>query len=155
MLGRDLENLIQRARKFKKQFDDSFVSVEHLLLGFLEDNRFGKQLYKEFKVSEKTLRDAIQSIRGRQRVVDQGINFLFLCLYIYVLLYILWLVLVLSGKLLFMCGGFVSLCMMYFCLLICWYFFFNKNIITSKILSSLSPQFLKANMKYWKNTGKI
>ncbi|KAL8546031.1 hypothetical protein ACS0TY_005949 [Phlomoides rotata] len=71
MLGRDLENLVQRARKYKKEFDDSFVSVEHLILGFAEDNRFGKQLYKDFKISEKALRDAIQSVRGRQRVIDQ------------------------------------------------------------------------------------
>lgn len=77
MLGRDMENLIQRARKYKKEFEDSYVSVEHLLLGFAEDNRFGKQLYKDFKISEKTLRDAIQSVRGRQRVIDQGINFPF------------------------------------------------------------------------------
>lgn len=72
MLGRDLEGLIQRAREYMKEFGDSFVSVEHLVLGFAEDNRFGKQLFKDFQLSLKTLKDAIQSIRGRQTVIDQG-----------------------------------------------------------------------------------
>lgn len=72
MLGRDLEALIHRAREFKKQYGDSFVSVEHLVLGFVQDKRFGKQLFKEFEISERCLQDAIQAIRGPQNVVDQG-----------------------------------------------------------------------------------
>ncbi|KAJ8437817.1 hypothetical protein Cgig2_013433 [Carnegiea gigantea] len=71
MLGRDLEALIQRAREFKKEYGDSFVSVEHLVLAFAEDKRFGKQLFNEFRLSEKTLRSAIQAVRGRQSVIDQ------------------------------------------------------------------------------------
>lgn len=72
MLGRDLEALIQRAREFKKEYNDSFVSVEHLVLGFAQDKRFGKQLFIDFQITQKTLKDAIQSIRGRQNVIDQG-----------------------------------------------------------------------------------
>ncbi|KAL3640187.1 Chaperone protein ClpB3, chloroplastic [Castilleja foliolosa] len=72
MLGRDLEGLIQRARGYKKEFGDSFVSVEHLVLGFVDDARFGKQLFKDYKISRKTVKDAIQAIRGRQTVIDQG-----------------------------------------------------------------------------------
>lgn len=81
MLGRELEGLIQRAREYKKEFGDSFVSVEHLVLGFAQDNRFGKQLFKEFQLSLKSVKDATQSIRGRQTVTDQGNNYLlWLCL---------------------------------------------------------------------------
>lgn len=72
MLGRDLEGLMQRARDYKKEYGDSFVSVEHLVLGFVQDNRFGKQLFKDFQISLKTLKSAIESIRGRQTVIDQG-----------------------------------------------------------------------------------
>ncbi|KAL4184373.1 hypothetical protein AMTRI_Chr10g225320 [Amborella trichopoda] len=71
MLGRDLEALIQRSRDYKKEYGDSFVSVEHLVLAFALDQRFGKQLYKEFQIFLKTLTSAIQSIRGRQTVIDQ------------------------------------------------------------------------------------
>ncbi|TVU46519.1 hypothetical protein EJB05_06060, partial [Eragrostis curvula] len=63
MLGRDLEALIQRARDFKK--------IEHLVLGFAEDKRFGKQLFKDFQINVKALKSAIESIRGKQNVVDQ------------------------------------------------------------------------------------
>ncbi|KAJ6290378.1 hypothetical protein OIU78_026162 [Salix suchowensis] len=71
MLGRDLEALIQRAREYKKEYGDSFVSVEHLVLAFTQDQRFGKQLFKDFQVSLQTLKPAIESIRGRQSVIDQ------------------------------------------------------------------------------------
>jgi ATP-dependent Clp protease ATP-binding subunit ClpB len=72
MLGRDLEALIQRARDFKKEYGDSFVSVEHLVLGFAQDRRFGKILFRDFQISEKSLKTAIESVRGRQSVIDQG-----------------------------------------------------------------------------------
>ena len=78
MLGRDLEALIQRARDYKKEYGDSFMSVEHLVLGFVQDNRFGKQLFKDFQISRKALKDAIEAIRGRQKVIDQGDNSYFL-----------------------------------------------------------------------------
>ncbi|KAK1317080.1 hypothetical protein QJS10_CPA05g01788 [Acorus calamus] len=71
MLGRDLEALIQRAREYKKEYGDSFVSVEHLVLGFAQDRRFGVQLFKDFQITLKALTSAIQSIRGNQTVIDQ------------------------------------------------------------------------------------
>ncbi|CAN1322571.1 Chaperone protein ClpB3, chloroplastic [Linum perenne] len=71
MLGRDLEGLIQRAREFKKEYKDSFVSVEHLVLAFANDQRFGRQLFKDFQISLPSLKSAVESIRGRQSVIDQ------------------------------------------------------------------------------------
>ncbi|KAK8652545.1 hypothetical protein V6N13_126576 [Hibiscus sabdariffa] len=71
MLGRDLEALIQRAREYKKEYGDSFVSVEHLVLGFTQDQRFGKQLFSDFQISNQSLKSALESIRGRQSVIDQ------------------------------------------------------------------------------------
>lgn len=67
-----MEALIQRARDHKKKFGDSFVSVEHLVLGFTQDQRFGKQLFRDFQISEPALKSAIESIRGPQSVIDQG-----------------------------------------------------------------------------------
>ena len=71
-LGRDLEALIQRARDHKKKYGDSFVSVEHLVLAFTQDQRFGKQFFRDFQISEPALKSAIESVRGRQSVIDQG-----------------------------------------------------------------------------------
>lgn len=86
MLGRDLEALIQRARDYKKEYGDSFVSVEHLVLGFTQDQRFGKQLLRDFQISQQALKSAIESIRGRQSVIDQGSAFSS-CFFIITLVY--------------------------------------------------------------------
>lgn len=72
MLGRDIETLIQRAREYKKEYGDSFVSVEHIVLSYADDRRFGRQLFKDFQISINTLKSAVQAIRGRQNVIDQG-----------------------------------------------------------------------------------
>lgn len=82
MLGRDLEALIQRAREFKKEYGDSFMSVEHLVLGFIQDQRFGKQLFRDFQISQQTLKSAIEAIRGRQSVIDQGYIIFFLSFFL-------------------------------------------------------------------------
>ncbi|CAL9191380.1 unnamed protein product [Musa hybrid cultivar] len=71
MLGRDIETLIQRAREYKKEYGDSFVSVEHIVLSYADDRRFGRQLFKDFQISINTLKSAVQAIRGRQNVIDQ------------------------------------------------------------------------------------
>ncbi|KAJ4974663.1 hypothetical protein NE237_007837 [Protea cynaroides] len=71
VFGRHLEALIQRARDYKKEYGDSHVSVEHLVLAFNQDQRFGKQLFKDFQISKQALTSAIQSIRGCQSVIDQ------------------------------------------------------------------------------------
>ena len=72
MLGRDLESLLERARKSKKELGDEFVSVEHLLLAFAGDRRFGQGLLKEQGVTEKILEKAVKEVRGAQKVTDQG-----------------------------------------------------------------------------------
>jgi len=68
----DLVALLQRAREFKKEYGDSFVSVEHFVLGFAQDRQFGKILFRDFQISQKSLKAAIDSIRGHPSVIDQG-----------------------------------------------------------------------------------
>ena len=72
ILGTNLGALLDRARKHKKEMGDDFVSVEHLVLAFHSDPRFGKQLFQKFQLNEKDLKDAIQAVRGNQRVTDQS-----------------------------------------------------------------------------------
>ncbi|KAF5175418.1 Chaperone clpb protein [Thalictrum thalictroides] len=72
ILGSHLKSLMDSARKHKKDFGDDFVSVEHLVLGFNSDKRFGQQLYKNLNLSEKELKEAIHAVRGNQRVTDQN-----------------------------------------------------------------------------------
>ncbi len=71
-LGRSLDSLLDRAEAYRKQFGDEFISVEHILLGYAKDDRFGKGLFNEFKLDEGKLKTAIDQIRGSQKVTDQN-----------------------------------------------------------------------------------
>lgn len=65
-LGRSLDSLLDRAEAERQRFGDQFISIEHLILGYCHDERFGKPLFQEFNLDEKKLRDTIQQIRGHQ-----------------------------------------------------------------------------------------
>ncbi|KAK4415422.1 Chaperone protein ClpB3, mitochondrial [Sesamum alatum] len=72
IVGSYFSSLLENARKLKKEMGDSFLSVEHLVLAFPLDKRFGQQLFKNLQLSEKALKDAVQAVRGSQRVTDQN-----------------------------------------------------------------------------------
>src|SRR4028118_640541 len=71
-LGRSLDALLDRAESYRKDYKDDFISIEHLMLAYVKDDRFGKALFQEFKLDEKKLRSAIDQIRGNQKVTDQN-----------------------------------------------------------------------------------
>ncbi len=71
-LGKNLEVLFDRAEKERKGFGDDFISIEHILLPYCKDDRFGKTLYQEMGLDEAKLRNVIQQVRGKQKVSDQS-----------------------------------------------------------------------------------
>jgi ATP-dependent Clp protease ATP-binding subunit ClpB len=71
-LGKSLDSLLDRAEKTRKEFGDDFISIEHLVLAYTQDDRFGKALYQEFGLSETKLKEIIQQVRGSQKVTDQN-----------------------------------------------------------------------------------
>lgn len=71
-LGRSLDALLDRAEAYRKEYGDDFISIEHLVLAFCKDDRFGKSLYAEFKLDESKLKTVISQIRGSQKVTDQN-----------------------------------------------------------------------------------
>ena len=71
-LGRSLDSLLDRADKYRQQFGDEYISIEHLILGFVQDDRFGKALFQEFGLNENKLKTIIEEIRGSQKVTDQN-----------------------------------------------------------------------------------
>jgi ATP-dependent Clp protease ATP-binding subunit ClpB len=70
-LGRSMDTLLDRAELARKSFSDDFISIEHLVLAFAKDDRFGKTLLQEFSLNEDKLRKIIEQIRGNQKVTDQ------------------------------------------------------------------------------------
>ncbi|WP_271253251.1 ATP-dependent chaperone ClpB [Pseudanabaena sp. Chao 1811] len=71
-LGKNLDVLLDRADKERKSFGDEFISIEHILLPYCKDDRFGKTLYQEMGLDEAKLRNIIQQVRGNQKVTDQN-----------------------------------------------------------------------------------
>jgi ATP-dependent Clp protease ATP-binding subunit ClpB len=71
-LGRSLDSLLDRAENYRKEFGDEYISIEHLLLAYAKDDRFGKGLFQEFKLDERKLKDIIKQVRGSQKVTDQN-----------------------------------------------------------------------------------
>lgn len=72
VLGRHLESLVGKSRRVKEEYGDEFVSMEHLLLSFIGDPRFGKELFKHLGIEESQLRAAVNEIRGGRTITDQN-----------------------------------------------------------------------------------
>ena len=71
-LGRSLDSLLDRAENYRKDFGDEFISIEHIVLAYAKDDRFGKTLYQEMGLTEGRLKEIIQQVRGSQKVTDQN-----------------------------------------------------------------------------------
>ncbi|NJR16378.1 MAG: ATP-dependent chaperone ClpB [Calothrix sp. CSU_2_0] len=71
-LGRGLDTLLDRADEARDRRADSFISIEHILLGFAEDERVGRRLLKGMDVDTAKLEVAIKTVRGSQKVTDQN-----------------------------------------------------------------------------------
>lgn len=71
-LSSDANTALQKAQGYLKEFNDEFVSVEHLLLGMLATSDKTSSLLKAQGVTEKDLKTAIKELRGNSRVTDQN-----------------------------------------------------------------------------------
>jgi ATP-dependent Clp protease ATP-binding subunit ClpB len=71
-LGRHLDVLLDRAAEIKVKMQDTYISVEHLILAFADDERIGRRIIKGFNTDSAKLEAQIKSIRGSQKVTDQN-----------------------------------------------------------------------------------
>ncbi|MDJ0515759.1 MAG: ATP-dependent chaperone ClpB [Trichodesmium sp. MO_231.B1] len=71
-LGRSLDTLLDNAEKYRQEYTDEYISIEHLILAYLKDDRFGKNLYKEFQLDEAKLKETISQVRGNNKVTDKN-----------------------------------------------------------------------------------
>lgn len=70
-LGRNLDMMLDRADAARDTSQDAYISIEHLLLGFAEDERIGRRLLKGFNLNTSKLEAAIKAVIGSQKVTDQ------------------------------------------------------------------------------------
>ncbi|MGB0390037.1 MAG: ATP-dependent chaperone ClpB [Salibacteraceae bacterium] len=71
-LSQDASRVIQKANSFLKDFDDEYVSLEHLLLGILAVKSTSAQLMKDNGIDEKSLKAGIKELRNGERVTSQS-----------------------------------------------------------------------------------
>ncbi|MBE9169985.1 ATP-dependent chaperone ClpB [Pleurocapsales cyanobacterium LEGE 06147] len=71
-LGRGLDEMLDRSESCRASWQDKFISVEHLLMGFAEDNRIGRRTLRSFNLDPQDIEKVIKSIRGTQKVTQQN-----------------------------------------------------------------------------------
>ncbi len=71
-LSPDAEALLGRAAKEARALKDEYISTEHLLLGLLEDRGPVGELLRKRGLTRDRLLQALQQLRGSQRVTDDN-----------------------------------------------------------------------------------
>ena len=72
-ISADVAATFASAEEQARQMKDEFVSVEHLLLGLLETSRGGvKELLDTYRITKERALQALQSVRGNQRVTSDS-----------------------------------------------------------------------------------
>ena len=71
-LGKGLNTVFDQANALKESYGDSYIAIEHLLLALAIDDRCAKQLLSQCGTDAKRLKEAVQAIRGNQKVTDQN-----------------------------------------------------------------------------------
>ena len=67
-----LNDLFIASDKEKEKFKDDFLSAEHVLLAMIESNTKIGQLLKKYNVKRELILDALKSVRGNNRVMDEN-----------------------------------------------------------------------------------
>ena len=71
-LGKGLDRMLDGAQDARDSMNDSFISVEHLLLAFAEEERIGRKIFRSLNATTDDLETAIKNVRGSQKVTDQN-----------------------------------------------------------------------------------
>jgi ATP-dependent Clp protease ATP-binding subunit ClpB len=70
---RQIEETLVKAEDIAKKFEDSYISVEHVMLAILEIDKRGevKKLLDKYNVNKKNFMEVLKEVRGNQRVETQ------------------------------------------------------------------------------------
>ncbi len=72
-ISNDLNKVLVTAEDETKQFNDEYVSVEHLFLALIKSpNKEVKELFKKFSINRESFLKALANIRGSQRVTSDN-----------------------------------------------------------------------------------
>ena len=70
---RQIEEALVKAEDIAKKFEDSYISVEHVMLAIIEVDKRGevKKLLDKYNINKKNFMDILKEVRGNQRVETQ------------------------------------------------------------------------------------
>jgi ATP-dependent Clp protease ATP-binding subunit ClpB len=71
MLSRETNAVFQKAADFAGKMDDKFISIEHLLLGILDEKNSASKMMKDAGISVNQLQSAINDLRKGDKVTSQ------------------------------------------------------------------------------------
>ncbi len=71
-LSNNASAALQKASGYLQEFNDEFISIEHLLLGIISSNDTISRLFKDNGITEKNLKAAIKDLRKGATVSSQG-----------------------------------------------------------------------------------
>ena len=64
-LGQSLDRMLDAAEASRVNLQDELISVEHLLVGFVEDERIGRRLLRGFDIDASSILTAVKSLRAQ------------------------------------------------------------------------------------------
>ena len=70
-VGKSLSQVLDLSDEIRISFEDSYISIEHLLLAFPKDQRCGQTLFDNESLNDSKLRSTILNIRGNNKVTSQ------------------------------------------------------------------------------------
>ncbi|MBX7368151.1 ATP-dependent chaperone ClpB [Clostridium chauvoei] len=70
---RQIEEVLVKAEEISKRFEDSYISVEHVMLAIIEVDKNGptKKLLDKFNINKDNFMSVLAEVRGNQRVETQ------------------------------------------------------------------------------------
>ena len=69
-ITRKVEEVLVKAEDISKKFEDSYVSVEHLMLAIIDKEKSGPvgEILKSYGITEKNFTEVLRGVRGSQKV---------------------------------------------------------------------------------------
>ncbi len=71
-LGRALDTMLDKSENYRAIWKDEFISIEHFILAFVDDERIGKRSLRNYNIDKEQLEVIIKDIRGSQKVTNQN-----------------------------------------------------------------------------------
>jgi len=71
-IARDLDRALDAAEEEARELGDEYISTEHLLLGLTVEKADAGRVLRDAGADHDTVREALEAVRGSQRVTDQS-----------------------------------------------------------------------------------